>query len=42
MTHYTVLGNVEKMPGTATQGYSDALNLSGGANRVAIINFLSR
>jgi hypothetical protein len=42
MTQYQNLTATEKMPGTATAGMTDALNLSGGANRVAIINFCQR
>jgi len=42
MTQYSNLTYIEKMPGTATAGMSDSLNYSGGANKVAIINFMSR
>jgi len=42
MTQYQTLTRFERMPGTATDGMSDALVQSGGANKVAIINFLSR
>ena len=39
MTGYKGLTAYERMPGTATAGMSDALVQSGGANRVAVINF---
>jgi hypothetical protein len=42
MTQYRTLTAYERMPGTATGGMSDALVQSGGANRVAIINFINR
>jgi len=42
MTQYRTLTSYEKMPGTATKGYSDALVQSGGADRVALINWMSR
>jgi hypothetical protein len=42
MTQYHTLTAVEKMPGTATAGLSDAQNLAGAANKTVIINFLSR
>lgn len=41
-TQYTGLTAVERMPGTATQGMVDALNLAGGADRMVVINFLAR
>ena len=42
MTQYTALTAVDRMPGTATAGMSDALVQSGGANKVIVINFFSR
>lgn len=41
-TQYTALTATERMPGTATQGMTDALNLAGGANKMVFINFLAR
>jgi len=41
-TQFSGLGTEEKMPGSATSGYSDSLTWSGGANKVAIINFIGR
>lgn len=41
-TQYTALTATERMPGAATQGMTDALNLAGGANKMVVINFLAR
>lgn len=41
-TQYTQLTATERMPGSATQGMSYALNLAGGANKMVLINFLAR
>jgi hypothetical protein len=42
MTQYRTLTAYERMPGTATDGLSDAHWQSGGANKTAIINFIKR
>jgi len=42
MTQWTTLSATERMPGTATGGMSDALVQAGGADKMVIINFLSR
>jgi len=42
MTQYRSLTRFEEMPGTATGGRSDALVQASGADKVAVINFLSR
>ncbi len=42
MTQYTTLGNVEQMPGTATGGRTDSLNISGSSDKVVVINFIRR
>lgn len=42
MTQFRQLTAVEQMPGTATAGMTDAIVLSGAANKVAIINFIKR
>lgn len=42
-TRYQTLGNVNKMPGTATQGLPDTLNLTtSGADTEVIINLITR
>jgi len=42
-THYSSLGTVNQMPGTATSGFPDTLNVSTtGADREVIINLISR
>jgi hypothetical protein len=41
-TQYSGLGTKEKMPGTATAGMTDSLNVSGASDRIAIINFMAR
>ncbi len=42
MTQFTSLGNVERMPGTATEGLTDAQVQAGASNKMVIINFLNR
>jgi hypothetical protein len=42
MTHFTQLSAYDRMPGTATGGMTDNLVHAGGANRVAVLNFMSR
>lgn len=41
-TQYTQLSVMERMPGTATLGMTDALSQSGSANKMVIINFCAR
>jgi hypothetical protein len=41
-TQYSGLTSTERMPGTATEGMPYSTNISGGSNKVVIINFSAR
>ena len=41
-TQYTQLGNVNKMPGTATAGLPETLTYSGGADKEVLVSLINR